>query len=49
LNEFILSQYKGTFAPQVTEKIRNTSPEDLKKRLIELAKESPDLGLMFWE
>jgi hypothetical protein len=49
INEFIRGQYKGTFAPQVAEKINKTSAEDLKKRLLQLAQENPDLGLLFWE
>jgi hypothetical protein len=49
LSDFIRSQYKGTFAPQVTEKIKKTSAEDLKNRLLQLAQENPDLGLLFWE
>jgi hypothetical protein len=49
INEFIKGQYKGTFAPQVTEKIKKTAAEDLKNRLLQLAQDNPDLGLLFWE
>lgn len=49
INEFINGEYKNTFAPQVTEKIRNTSSEDLKNRILQLAQDNPDLGLLFWE
>lgn len=49
INEFINGEYKGTFAPQVTEKIKKTSAEDLKNRLLQLAQDNPDLGLLFWE
>jgi hypothetical protein len=49
IHDFIISQYVGTFAPQVAEKIKKTSADDLKTRLIELAQKNPDLGLLFWE
>jgi hypothetical protein len=49
INEFIRDQYKGAFAPQVAEKIKNTPAEDLKNRLLQLAQDNPDLGLLFWE
>lgn len=49
INGFINGQYKGTYAPQVTEKIKKTSAEDLKNRLLQLAQDNPDLGLLFWE
>jgi len=49
INEFIKEEYKNTFAPQVTEKIKKTSSEDLKNRLLQLALDNPDLGLLFWE
>jgi len=49
LSDFIRNQYKGTFAPQVAEKIKRTSAEDLKNFILQLAQENPDLGLLFWE
>lgn len=49
INEFINNEYKSTFAPQVTEKIKKASAEDLKNRLLQLAQDNPDLGLLFWE
>jgi len=49
ITDFIRGQYKGTFAPQVAEKIKKTSAEDLKNRLLQLAQDNPDLGLLFWE
>jgi hypothetical protein len=49
LTEFIKSQYKGTIAPQIKEKIRDRSAEELKKKLLQLADENPELGLMFLE
>lgn len=49
INEFIKSQYKWTFAPQVAEKIKKTSAEDLKNRLLQLVQDNPDVGLLFWE
>ncbi len=49
VSEFIRQQYKGTFAPQIIEKIKKMTPEQLKKKLLELAQENQDLGLLFWE
>jgi len=49
IRPFINDQYKGTFAPQVTEIIRNTPPDDLKNRLLQLARDNPELGLLFLE
>ncbi len=49
ITDFIRSQYKGTIAPQIKEKIRDRSAEELKQKLLQLADESPELGLLFWE
>lgn len=49
ISEFIKSQYKGTIAPQIKEKIRDKSAEDLKQKLLQLADDNPELGLLFWE
>ena len=49
ITEFIRSQYKGAIAPQIKEKIRERSAEELKNKLLQLADENPDLGLMFLE
>jgi hypothetical protein len=49
IDEFITSQYKGAIAPQIKEKISSRSAEDLKRKLLELADENPELGLLFWE
>ena len=49
ITEFIKSQYKGTIAPQIKEKLRGRSAEDLKQKLLQLADENPELGLFFWE
>lgn len=49
ITDFIHGQYRGTFAPQVAAKIKRTSAEDLKNRLLQLAQDNPDLGLLFWE
>jgi hypothetical protein len=49
ISEYIRNQYKGTFAPQVTEKIEKTSADELKNKLLKLALDNPDLGLLFWE
>lgn len=49
VSEFIKRQYKGAIAPQIREKIKNKSAEELKSRLLQLAEEHPELGLLFWE
>jgi hypothetical protein len=49
ITEFIRGQYKGAFAPQITEKIRNKPADELKTRLLQLAQENEELGLLFWE
>lgn len=49
VNEFIAKQYKGSFAPQVADKIKKMSGEDIKQKLLQLARENPDIGLAFWE
>ncbi len=47
--EFIKGQYKVAIAPQIRAKIKSKSGEELKNRLLQLAEENPDLGLLFWE
>jgi len=49
LGSFIVEQYQGTVAPQVAEKIKKTSADELKDRLLQLVKDNPDLGLLFWK
>lgn len=49
ISEFIKNQYKGAIAPQIREKIVNRDAEELKTRLLQLAEENPELGLLFWE
>ena len=49
VSEFIKSQYKGAIAPQVREKIRSKGAEELKIKLLELADDNPELGLLFLE
>lgn len=49
ISDFIKSQYKGEFAPQVTEKLKSKPAEEIKKRLLVLASDNPELGLLFWE
>jgi hypothetical protein len=46
---FIRGQYKGAFAPQIAEKIRSKPADELKARLLQLAQENEELGLLFWE
>ncbi|MDR1164377.1 MAG: hypothetical protein LBO66_00625 [Deltaproteobacteria bacterium] len=49
ISDFMRRQYKETLAPQVIEKLKQTSAEELKIRLLQLAQKNPDLGLFFWE
>jgi hypothetical protein len=49
ISEFIKNQYKGTFAPQIKEKIRDKNAEEIKQKLLLLADDNPELGLLFWE
>ena len=49
IEDFIKSQYRCALAPQIREKINSRSAEDLKRKLLELAEENPELGLLFWE
>jgi hypothetical protein len=49
ITEFIHGQYKSTFAPQIVEKIRDKPADELKVRLLQLAEENEELGLLFWE
>jgi 5S rRNA maturation endonuclease (ribonuclease M5) len=49
ISDFIRDQYKSTFAPQIKEKISKRESEELKQRLLQLADENPELGLLFWE
>lgn len=49
ISDFIKTQYKGEFAPQVTEKLKSKPAEEIKKRLLILARDNPELGLLFWE
>lgn len=49
IDEFIKEQYKEVFAPDVLNRIRNENAEDLKNRILKLAKVDPDIGLRFLE
>ena len=49
VTEFIKGQYKGAIAPQIRAKIKSKNAEELKSRLLQLAEENPELGLLFWE
>jgi hypothetical protein len=49
IEDFIKSQYRGAIAPQIKEKINNKSAEDLKRQLLQLTDDNPELGLLFWE
>lgn len=47
--EFIKGQYKSAIAPQIRARIKDKNAEELKSRLLQLAEEHPELGLLFWE
>ena len=49
ISDFIRGQYKSTFAPRIAERIRSKPAEELKHKLLELAQEDEELGLLFWE
>lgn len=49
IDEFIKEQYKEVFAPDVLNRIRNENAEDLKNKILKLAKVDPDIGLRFLE
>lgn len=49
ISEFIKNQYKGMIAPQIKEKIRKASAENLKQKILRLADDNSELGLLFWE
>lgn len=46
---YITQQYVNSFAPQIADKIKKMSGEDLKQKLLQLAQDNPDIGLAFWE
>ncbi len=48
ISAYIRDQYKDSIAPQIVEKIRKMPADDLKKKLLFLALENQDLGLLFW-
>lgn len=49
ISEFLTNQYKTTFAPQIKEKLRSKSAESIKEKLLSLASDNPELGIIFWE
>ena len=49
ISGFLRMKYKEMLAPQVVEKLKKTSPESLKTKLLELAMNDPDVGMKFWE
>ncbi len=49
VSNFIKSQYKGAIAPQIKAKIRRQDAGELKNKLLQLAEDNPELGLLFWE
>ena len=49
IGEFIKEQYQEVFAPDVLNRIRTENAEDLKNKLLKMAKVDPDIGLRFLE
>ena len=49
IEDFIKIQYKGAIAPRIKEKLLERSAEELKQKILQLAGENPELGLLFWE
>lgn len=49
IDEFIKEQYQEVFALDVLNKIRAENAEDLKNKILKLAKVDPDIGLRFLE
>lgn len=49
IDEFIREQYQEVFAPDVLNRIRTVRAEDLKNKILEMAKNDPDIGLRFLE
>ena len=47
--DFIINQYQEVFAPAIVSKLRDESAEDLKERILEMAKTDPDIGLKIME
>ena len=47
LDDFIKERYKSTFAPKIIEKIRAMSADELKEIVIDLARNSQDMGILF--
>lgn len=49
ISEFIIEQYKETIAPQVIGKVKKIPADDLKKSIMKLIQDDPELGLLLWE
>ena len=49
IDAFIRSCYEGEFAPRIVRRLTEIDAEDLKRKLIDLAKRNPDIGLQFLE
>ena len=47
--DFIEDQYQEVFAPVIVSKLSDESAEDLKKRVLKMAKNDPDIGLKLME
>ena len=49
IQKYITEHYQEMFAPAVLNAIRDKKAEDIKTRIMELAKNDPDIGLKFLE
>ncbi len=49
VTEFIKGQYKIAIAPQIRARIKGINDAELKSKVLRLADENPELGLLFWE
>ncbi|WP_400196992.1 hypothetical protein [Candidatus Methanarcanum hacksteinii] len=49
VSEFLRQQYKMEYSSRVIENIKQINSDELKKRIIKLAEDNEDLGLLLWE
>ena len=49
IEDLIRDHYKDEFAPLVVNALSNKNSDEIKQKLIKLAKENPEIGLLFWE
>ncbi|AGI85424.1 hypothetical protein MMALV_06850 [Candidatus Methanomethylophilus alvi Mx1201] len=49
LSEYLTSQYKTEIAPQAIAEIKQMNAEELKSKILSLAADNEDIGLIFWK